>query len=129
MVVSSVLIAGSMSDPQVAPFIVPEYHAATSIRDWHILFATQNVGSLTRLQAMTPGRVVLVTVDPVDRKAKVSFRTIQNAMSMLPLEEAEAVCPEKIVVISYGTDGAAVVTRFRIGGGEPAQPENGETTG
>jgi hypothetical protein len=117
-----------MSDPQVAPFIVPEYDRATSIRDWHILFAKQNVASLTRLQAMTPGRVVIVTIDPLDPRPKVAFRTAQNAIAILPPEEAEAVGPEKIVVVTYDVDGGAVVTRFRIGEVEPANEEIGETS-
>jgi hypothetical protein len=109
-----------MSDPQVAPFIVPKFDGATSIRDWHILFATQNVAPLTRLQAMTPGRVVLVTIDPADPKPKVSFRTDQNVIAILPPEEAENVAPEKIVILSYDQEGTAVATRFRINGNDPA---------
>lgn len=113
-----------MSDPLVAPFIVPEYDGATSIRDWHILFATQNVSSLTRLQAMSPRRVVLVVIDLADPKPKVSFRTDQNVIAMLPPEEAEAVTPEKIVVVSYDKDGLTVATRFRIGEEAPAASES-----
>jgi len=109
-----------MSDPKVAPFIVPKFDGATSIRDWHIEFATQNVGSLTRLQAMTPGRVVLVTIDPANPKPKVSFRTDQNVIAILPPEEAEAVAPEKIVIVSYDQDGTAIATRFRISGNDSA---------
>jgi hypothetical protein len=109
-----------MSDLQVAPFIVPKFDGATSIRDWHILFATYNVASLTRLQAMTPGRVVLVTIDPADPKPKVSFRTDQNVIAILPPEDADAIVPEKIVIVSYDQDGTAVATRFRINGEDPA---------
>ena len=116
-----------MSDPQVASFLVPEYDAAMSIRDWHVSFAMQNVPALTRLQAMTPGRVVLVTIDPADLKPKVAFRTAQNAMAILPLEEAQAVGPEKIVVISYDADGRAVVTRFRIGDLEEEETQGTQT--
>lgn len=112
-----------MSDPQVAPFIVPRYDGITSIRDWHIQFATQNVPSLMRLQAMTPGRIVLITIDPADLKAKVSFRTAHNVMAMLPPEDAEAVAPEKIVIVSYEKDGAIVATRFRIGTEDPSASE------
>jgi hypothetical protein len=119
-VVSSLLIPDAMSDPQVAPFIVPEFDATTSIRDWHVKFATQNVASLSRLQAMTPGRVVLVMIDPVDPKPKVSFRTDQNVIALLPSEDADAVNPEKIVVVSYDSAGVAVATRFRINGDDPA---------
>jgi hypothetical protein len=107
-----------MSDLQVAPFIVPEFDGATSIRDWHILFATQNVGALSRLHAMTPGRVLLVTIDPAEPKPKISFRTDQNVIAMLPPEDAEGVGPEKIVIVSYDQEGTAVATRFRIGGDE-----------
>ena len=117
-----------MSDPQIAPFIVPMYDGTTSIRDWHILFATQNVATLTRLRAMTPGRVVLVTIDPADPKPKVSFRTHQNAVAILPPEEAEAIAPEKIVVITYNKDGTMVVTRFRIGEGGSAASETSDFT-
>jgi|SRR4030095_1407441 hypothetical protein len=109
-----------MSDLQVAPFIVPKFDGVTSIRDWHILFATYNVAPLTRLQAMTPGRVVLVTIDPADPKPKVSFRTDQNVIAILPPEDADAIVPEKIVIISYDQDGIAVATRFRINGDDSA---------
>jgi len=111
-----------MSDPLVAPFIVPEFDGATSIRDWHVLFATQNVGSLTRLQAMSPGRVVLVTIDPADPKPKVSFRTDQNVIAIVPPEDAEFIAPEKIVIVSLDKEGAVVATRFRIG--EPPASES-----
>src|SRR5262245_53500839 len=104
-----------MSDPQIAPFIVPRYDGSTSIRDWHIQFATQNVPTLMRLQKMTPGRVVLVTIDPADPKPKVSFRTAVNVIALLPPEDAEGVAPEKIVVLSYDKDGTPVATRFRFG--------------
>jgi hypothetical protein len=109
-----------MSDPLIAPFIVPEFNGATSIRDWHIQFATQNVSSLIRLRAMTPGRIVLVVIDPADRKPKVSFRTDQNVIAILPPEEAESVAPEKIVIVSYDQEGMAIATRFRIDGDNPA---------
>jgi hypothetical protein len=112
--------SAAMSDPLVAPFIVPEFDGTRSIRDWHIQFATQNVGSLSRLQAMTPGRVVLVTIDPSNPKPKVSFRTDQNVIALLPPEEAESVHPEKIVVVSYDREGVVVATRFRINGHDPA---------
>ena len=112
-----------MSDPQVAPFIVPKYDGTTSIRDWHIQFATQNVPSLMRLQAMTPGRIVLITIDLVELRAKVSFRTAHNVMAMLPPEDAEGVAPEKIVIVSYEKDGAIVATRFRIGAEDPGASE------
>lgn len=128
VVVSSVLSHFLMSDPQIAPFVVPEYDAAMSIRDWHILFAKENVSSLTRLQAMTPGRIVLVTIDPSDRKLKVSFRTVTNAVAILPADEAEAVDPEKIIVMSYDQNGSAVVTRFRIGKGDPSDGEGSENS-
>ena len=114
------LMLDAMSDPQVAPCIVPEFDATTSIRDWHVKFATQNVGSLSRLQAMTPGRVVLVMIDPADPKPKVSFRTDQNVIALLPPEEADAVNPEKIVVVTYDLEGIAVATSFRIDGDDPA---------
>jgi hypothetical protein len=104
----------------VAPFIVPKLDGAESIRDWHILFATLNVASLTRLQAMTPGRVVLVTIDLADPKPKVSFRTDQNVIAIVPPEDADSIVPEKIVIISYDQDGTAVATRFRINGDNSA---------
>jgi hypothetical protein len=105
-----------MSDPLIAPFVVPEFNGTMSIRDWHIQFATVNVASLTRLRAKTPGRIVLVVIDPADPKPKVSFRTDQNVIAMLPPEEAESVAPEKIVIVSYDQEGMAIATRFRIEG-------------
>ncbi|HET6406968.1 MAG TPA: hypothetical protein VFG14_03735, partial [Chthoniobacteraceae bacterium] len=51
---------------------------------------------------------------PDDPKAKVSFRTAQNAIALLPPDEAASVAPEKIVVLSYDKDGVPVATRFRI---------------
>lgn len=105
-----------MSDLQAAPFIVPKYDGAMSLRDWHILFATQNVAPLMRLRAMRPRSIVMVTLDPTDPKPKVAFRTEHNVMAILPPEEAKSVTPEKIIVVTVDHDGVVVVaTRFRIG--------------
>lgn len=118
-----------MSDSPIAPFIVPKYDGTTSIRDWHIEFATQNVEAFMRLRKMRPRNIVLVTIDPADPKPKVSFRTEHNMMAMLPPEEAEAVSPEKIVVMTQDPKEGLVVTRFRIGVDDAEGPRNREIPG
>ena len=103
-----------MSDQPVAPFIVPAFDGTGSIRDWHIQFATANVEALTRLKAMAPARVVVIMIDMTELKPRVSFRTEQNVIAILPPEDADAVAAEKIIVISDDRSGSIVATRFRI---------------